>query len=66
MSETSVNQISGKRFIDAPNLFIDVGGTNFVYRDLGAELVIYPDAGHGGIFQNHAAFVPRALSFLAA
>ncbi len=31
-----------------------------------AELVIYPDAGHGGIFQNHAAFVPKALSFLAA
>jgi pimeloyl-ACP methyl ester carboxylesterase len=25
----------------------------------GAELVIYEDAGHGGIFQNHADFVPR-------
>lgn len=32
----------------------------------GAELVIYPDAGHGGIFQNHAVFVPKALTFLAA
>ena len=32
----------------------------------GAELVIYPDAGHGGIFQHHEAFVPKALSFLAA
>lgn len=32
----------------------------------GAELVIYPDAGHGGIFQHHKAFVPKALSFLAA
>ncbi len=32
----------------------------------GAEPVIYPDAGHGGIFQNHAAFVPKALAFLAA
>jgi pimeloyl-ACP methyl ester carboxylesterase len=32
----------------------------------GAELVIYPDAGHGGIFQNHADFVLRALSFLEA
>lgn len=32
----------------------------------GAELVIYPDAGHGGIFQNHADFVPRALAFLDA
>ena len=32
----------------------------------GAELVIYPDAGHGGIFQHHAVFVPKALAFLAA
>lgn len=32
----------------------------------GAELVIYPDAGHGGIFQYHDQFVPKALSFLAA
>ncbi|WP_339696338.1 alpha/beta hydrolase [Celeribacter baekdonensis] len=32
----------------------------------GAELVIYPDAGHGGIFQYHTQFVPKALAFLAA
>ncbi len=31
-----------------------------------AQLVIYEDAGHGGIFQNHADFVSRALAFLAA
>ncbi len=30
-----------------------------------STLVIYPDAGHGGVFQNHAAFVPQALEFLA-
>ena len=30
-----------------------------------STLVIYPDAGHGGVFQNHADFVPRALEFLA-
>lgn len=29
------------------------------------SLVIYPDAGHGGVFQFHAAFVPLALDFLA-
>ena len=29
------------------------------------ELVIYPDAGHGGIFQNHQQFVDTALEFLA-
>ncbi len=29
-----------------------------------SELVIYPDAGHGGIFQNHREFVDTALEFL--
>lgn len=29
-----------------------------------SELVIYPDAGHGGIFQYHQEFVPTALEFL--
>ena len=31
----------------------------------GAQLVIYEDAGHGGIFQNYADFVPKAAAFLA-
>ncbi|MES1974844.1 MAG: alpha/beta hydrolase [Pseudomonadota bacterium] len=30
-----------------------------------ADLVIYPDAGHGGIFQYHGEFVSKALAFLA-
>lgn len=30
-----------------------------------SELRIYPDAGHGGIFQFHDEFVPQALEFLA-
>jgi pimeloyl-ACP methyl ester carboxylesterase len=29
-----------------------------------SDLVIYPDAGHGGIFQFHAQFVAKALDFL--
>ncbi|WP_264300154.1 alpha/beta fold hydrolase [Streptomyces phaeolivaceus] len=29
-----------------------------------AELVIYPDAGHGGIFQFHEQFVETAVEFL--
>jgi pimeloyl-ACP methyl ester carboxylesterase len=29
-----------------------------------SELVIYPDAGHGGVFQFHEDFVKRALEFL--
>lgn len=30
-----------------------------------ARLTIYPDAGHGGVFQYHQAFVPAVLDFLA-
>jgi pimeloyl-ACP methyl ester carboxylesterase len=30
-----------------------------------SQLVTYPDAGHGGIFQYHAQFVQKALEFLA-
>lgn len=30
-----------------------------------AQLVIYEDAGHGGIFQYHADFVSKALAFLS-
>ena len=29
-----------------------------------SQLVVYPDAGHGGVFQFHADFVKRALEFL--
>ena len=31
-----------------------------------SDLVIYPDAGHGGIFQYHEQFVGQALTFLAS
>ena len=30
-----------------------------------SELIIYPDSGHGAVFQFHADFVPKALEFLA-
>ncbi|WP_045731560.1 alpha/beta fold hydrolase [Pseudarthrobacter chlorophenolicus] len=33
-------------------------------RIQGSELIIYPDAGHGGIFQNHATFAPAVVDFL--
>jgi hypothetical protein len=29
-----------------------------------SHLVLYPDAGHGGVFQFHQDFVKRALEFL--
>lgn len=30
-----------------------------------SELIVYPDSGHGAVFQFHADFVPKALAFLA-
>lgn len=34
-------------------------------RIKGSELIIYPDSGHGGIFQFHQQFAPIAAEFLA-
>jgi len=34
-------------------------------RIKGSELIIYPDSGHGGIFQYHETFAPVAVEFLA-
>lgn len=34
-------------------------------RIAGSELIIYPDSGHGGIFQFHEKFAPAAVEFLA-
>ncbi len=33
-------------------------------RIQGSELIIYPDSGHGGIFQFHDEFAPAAVEFL--
>ncbi|CAK1314933.1 alpha/beta hydrolase [Burkholderia pseudomallei] len=30
-----------------------------------SELIIYPDSGHGAVFQFHVDFVPKALDFLS-
>ena len=35
------------------------------HRITGSELIIYPDSGHGGIFQFHDRFSPVAVEFLA-
>ena len=37
---------------------------DFDRRLRNSQLVIYPDAGHGGVFQFHEDFVKRALAFL--
>lgn len=31
----------------------------------GSDLIIYPNSGHGGIFQHHEQFAPIAAAFLA-
>jgi pimeloyl-ACP methyl ester carboxylesterase len=38
--------------------------TELAKRLPNAELVLYPDSGHGGVFQYHEAFVPKVLNFL--
>ncbi len=43
-----------------------VNSTDMAKRIPGSQLVIYEDAGHGGIFQYYADFVPKVLSFLDA
>ena len=35
-------------------------------RLANSQPVVYPDAGHGGVFQFHEDFVKRALEFLRA
>jgi pimeloyl-ACP methyl ester carboxylesterase len=35
-------------------------------RIKGSQLIIYPDSGHGGVFQYHEKFAPVAAEFLAA
>lgn len=46
------------RMVPTPNSY------NMAKRFPNAEIVIYPNSGHGGIFQYHEAFLKRALPFL--
>ncbi|CAN5120534.1 alpha/beta hydrolase [soil metagenome] len=48
------------------DLMVDSAHSADMARRLpNAELKIYPNSGHGGIFQHHQTFVPDALHFLA-
>jgi len=49
---------------DNDRMVPSVLSTDMHRRIPGSELVIYPDSGHGGIFQFHDRFVPVALEFL--
>lgn len=48
------------------DLMVDSAHSADMARRLpNAKLTIYPDSGHGGVFQHHQTFVPEALQFLA-
>ncbi len=50
---------------DQDRMVPTVNSHDLARRLPNSQLIIYPDAGHGGIFQFHADFVPSALTFLA-
>jgi len=47
------------RMVPTPNSY------DLARRLPNTQLIIYPDAGHGGIFQYQEDFLPKALAFLA-
>ena len=49
---------------DSDRMVPSVNSTDLARRVPNGELVIYPDAGHGGIFQFHQQFLETALEFL--
>lgn len=49
---------------DADRMVPTLNTLDLARRLPNSTLIIYPDAGHGGIFQFHTDFVPRALEFL--
>lgn len=51
---------------DNDNMVPSVNSSALAKRIPNAQLVIYEDAGHGGIFQHHVDFVAKAQAFLDA
>lgn len=49
---------------DADRMVPTLNTHDLARRLPNSTLIIYPDAGHGGIFQFHTEFVPSALAFL--
>jgi pimeloyl-ACP methyl ester carboxylesterase len=49
---------------DADRMVPTVNTHDLARRLPNSQLIIYPDAGHGGLFQFHTDFVPSALAFL--
>lgn len=49
---------------DHDRMVPSINSVDLARRLPNAELVLYDDAGHGGVFQHHRAFVKKALEFL--
>jgi pimeloyl-ACP methyl ester carboxylesterase len=49
---------------EADRMVPTVNSYDLARRLPNSRLIIYPDAGHGGLFQYHEDFVPQALAFL--
>lgn len=49
---------------DSDKMVPSKNSADLARRLLDSQLVIYPDAGHGGIFQYHTQFAHQALEFL--
>jgi pimeloyl-ACP methyl ester carboxylesterase len=63
-----LSQITQKVFVvngDDDRMVPTTNSYDMAKRFPNSELIIYPDSGHGGIFQNHEDFVKQALSFLS-
>lgn len=50
---------------EADRMVPTVNSYDMAKRFPNAALIIYPDSGHGGIFQHHEVFVQQALAFLS-
>jgi pimeloyl-ACP methyl ester carboxylesterase len=50
---------------DADRMVPSKNSHDLARRLPNSSLIIYPDSGHGAVFQFHADFVPKALEFLA-
>jgi pimeloyl-ACP methyl ester carboxylesterase len=49
---------------DADRMVPSLLSNDMAKRFPNAQLKIYPNSGHGGIFQNHNDFIPKAIEFL--
>jgi len=50
---------------DSDRMVPSSNSTDLAQRLPNSDLVLYPDAGHGGVFQYHDDFVTKVLAFLA-